>query len=347
MTERKPTRRGTEPRTAHTTTHTMVVGAPARVVYDLIADIRRWPYLFGPTVHVERLCGGVATERLRLWAVANGAVRSWTSRRAHDPEELRIRFRQENPAAPVQSMAGEWVFIPLPGNMTSVVLLHEFTAVADDPRNAALIAQAIDNTSSAQLAALKAIAELGERRALLVLSFTDSITIGSDPGPAYEFLYRVQDWPQRMPHVSRLAVDEVVPNVQNMEMDTIGPDGELRRSRQIRVCFPYDSIVYKNIEPREPVSAHVGRWRVYPIYNGIRVTSHQTIMLRPEACRGFAGGPERAGELIRRELGGNSMVTLMHAKRAVEGRARRNDRTSPRYAGPVPGWMPVPVAPVD
>jgi aromatase len=310
------------------TTHTMVVAAPASAVYELIADIRRWPYIFAPTVHVERLCGGVIGERLRLWAVsANGAVRTWTSRRMHDPDELRIRFRQENPAPPVAHMSGEWVCIPLPGNLTSVVLLHEFGAIGDDPANTALIAQSVDNTSTAQLAALKSTAELGEHRPRLVHSFADSITVVADPVRVYDFLYRVQGWPKRMPHVSRLEVDEAVPNVQTIEMDTDGVDGAPRTCRQVRVCFPYDRIVYKRTEPRDLVTAHIGRWRVYPVASGVRVTSHQTVMLSPEACRGGNGSVERAGELIRRELGLDSMVTLMQTKRAVEnGRVL----TSPR-----------------
>src|SRR5438093_1210957 len=85
------------------------VAGPPRAVYRLIADATRWPYLFTPFVHVERLTDGGPQERLRLWAVGNGAVRNWTTRRTLDREGLRIRFQQEAPAPPVASMAGEWV----------------------------------------------------------------------------------------------------------------------------------------------------------------------------------------------------------------------------------------------
>src|SRR5215470_592438 len=125
---------------ATSTTQTIFVAAPPRAVYDLVADTGRWPYIFTPTVHVQRLYGTETYERLRLWAVADGAVRSWISQRTLDPRELRIGFRQENPAAPIAAMAGEWVFAALPGNATFVVLLHKFRAVGDDPGDIARIA---------------------------------------------------------------------------------------------------------------------------------------------------------------------------------------------------------------
>src|SRR5215217_8481965 len=150
------------------TTHTMFIAAPPRVVYRLIADASRWPYLFSPIVHVERLTAGANEDRLRLWTVGHGAVRSWVSRRSLDCDGLRIRFRQENPAPPIASMSGEWVFVPLPGNATSVVLLHEFRAIDDDPVNTALIKQAVDRNSTAELAALRGVAEFGDRLSMLM-----------------------------------------------------------------------------------------------------------------------------------------------------------------------------------
>src|SRR5262249_55114665 len=241
-------------------------------------------------------------ERLRLWAVADGAVRSWISQRTLDPRELRIDFRQENPAAPIAAMAGEWVFAPLPGNATFVVLLHKFRAVDDDPGDIARIATAVDRDSGAKLAALKSIAELGRLSSNLVYSFANSTTIASDPGPVYDFLYRAREWPGRLPHVSRLILDEAVPNVQTIEMDTREPDGSARTARLVRVCFPCESIVYKQSPPPELMSAHVGRWRVYPVAAGVRVTSHNTVMIRPDRVRRLLGGDatvEHAYPVIR------------------------------------------------
>lgn len=303
------------------TTHTIFIAAPPRVVYDLIADYRRWPYIFSSTVHVERLAGGATDERLRLWSVANGAVRNWVSRRILDPEGLRIRFRQETPSAPVATMSGEWVLVPLPDNATSVVLLHDFRAIGDDPVNTALIKQTVDRNCTVELAALKATAELGERLPMLVHSFADSVTVESPPAPVYDFLYRVTDWSWRMPHVTRLILDEVVPNVQNVEMDAAGADGTVRTSRVVRVCFPHHSIVYKSTDLPDHVSAHVGAWHLFPTVNGVRLTSNHTVMLRPDRFAAVLGpqpSVERARALIRDFLGDHTTATLRHAKHAAE-----------------------------
>jgi aromatase len=303
------------------TTHTVFVAAPPRAVYDLVADATRWPYIFPSVVHVERLAGGATGERLRLWAVGNGAVRNWISRRTLDPDSLRIRFRQEMPWPPVAEMAGEWVFIPLPGNATSVVLLHDFRAIGDDLANTALIKQAVDRNGTAKLAALRDTAELGDRLSVLVHSFADSVTVHAPLGTVYEFLYRIQDWPHRLPHVSRLVLDEAVPNVQTVELDASLADGSLNTMRMVRVCFPYHNIVYKQTQPPDILSAHLGGWHLFPTADGVRVTSHNTVMIRSygaDRMIGPNGTVERARELVRQGLRRNCLETLAHAKRITE-----------------------------
>jgi aromatase len=313
---------GTKARTV-TTTHTVIIAAAPRAVYGLIADAARWPYLFSPVMHVERLAAGATEEQLRLWSVGNGATRSWTSRRALDPDNLRIRFRQERPASPVASMAGEWVFVPLPGNATSVVLLHEFRAIDDDPGNAALIKQAVDRNSTAELAAVKSIAELGDRLPKLVHSFSDSVTIGAPPGMVYDFLYRAQDWPRRMPNISRLVLDEAVPRVQTVEMDIDNADGSVHTMSLVRVCFPHHSIVYKQTRPSGLMAAHIGEWRLTPTPGGVRVTAHNTVLTRPELAHEMLSQPgavERTGELILQSLHRYCRAILLRAKNAAETR---------------------------
>jgi aromatase len=278
------------------TTHTIFVAAPPRVVYDLLADAARWPLIFSTTLHVEKMESGATGERLRWWAVANGAIRNWTTRRAFDPDGLRIRFHQETPLPPVASMAGEWVLVPLPGNGTSVVLLHEFRAIGDDPANTARIKQAVDRNSTAELAELKAAAELGEQLPHLVRSFADSVLVDAGIGEVYDFLYRVDDWPGRLPHVSRVILDEAVPNVQTVEMQTRVGDGAPTTARMVRVCSPHHSIVYKQLEPPDILSAHLGGWYLHPTADGVRVTAHNTVMIRPmEAFGGPAVPAQRSG----------------------------------------------------
>lgn len=307
----------------HTTTHTVMIGAPAKVVYDLVADVTTWPYTFGPTVHAEVFERDGSTERLRLHAFANGDVRTWTSRRELDPANLHVRFEQERSAAPVKTMGGEWRIVPIADSATRVDLLHHFTAA--QPEAVDLILNAVNNNSDAELAALKRAAEYGDDYDKLVLSFSDSITIHAGRKDVFDFLYRSDLWPQRLPHVARLDLKEAVTGVQSMEMDTRSPDGSIHTTHSVRVCFPYDGIVYKQTATPPIMAAHVGRWTLKDIGDGIEAgieaTSHHTVVIRPEVVSevlGPDGTLERARELIRHALGTNSLTTLRHAKEFAE-----------------------------
>lgn len=66
--------------TTYRTEHTLTVSAPARVLYDLVADVTRWPAVFGPSVHVRHLERDEHTERFEIWALVNGEVANWARR---------------------------------------------------------------------------------------------------------------------------------------------------------------------------------------------------------------------------------------------------------------------------
>jgi aromatase len=195
------------------------------------------------------------------------------------------------------------------------VLLHEFRAVDDDPTNTALIKQMVDRNSTAELAALRNAAELGEQITTLVHSFADSVVIEAPLRDVYRFLSRAQDWDQ-MAHISRVVLDEAVPNVQTLELDSPGIDGTHQTTRMIRVCFPYHSIFYKQTQPPDAMLAHVGRWQLFPTADGVRVTAHNTIMIRPgQAADGLQ--PARAeltADAVRHLLRENCMAILLHGK---------------------------------
>jgi aromatase len=93
--------------------HEVTVRAPAATGYRLIADVQNWPRIFPPTVYVDRLESSGRTERIRIWATANGEAKNWTSRRVLDPAALRIEFRQEVSTPPVAAMGGTWLIEPI------------------------------------------------------------------------------------------------------------------------------------------------------------------------------------------------------------------------------------------
>lgn len=306
----------------HRTSHDVEIAAPAAVVYGLISDTVQWPLFFPPNVHVERLEFDGTNERLRMWATANGQVKSWTSRRRLDPAERRIDFRQEVPAAPLTGMGGTWIVEQRAENSCRLVLLHDFTVNGDRAEDVEWVGRATDTNSRAELGRLKDLAEQWERLDQLVLSFEDSVRVEGPAEPVYDFLYRVADWPRLVPHVARLDLTEDTPGVQVMAMDTRTADGATHTTESIRVCFPEAGrIVYKQTATPALMHAHTGRWTVVPDESGVTVTSQHSVILREEAIKPVLGEDatvEQARRYIREALGRNSTATLNLAKQHAE-----------------------------
>jgi aromatase len=301
--------------------HVIDVAASAHDVYDLVVKTDRWPFIFSPTIHVEREDLPEGEERLRLWAFANGVVRNWTSRRSLDPEGLRVWFQQEMPAPPLEHMAGEWKITSLSDNQAHVELLHSFRIAGDDQK-VAWAKQATDRNSVAELAALRDTVEKGRQFQDTVVSFTDKVLVNADPERIYDFLHRVDLWPTRVPHVARLDLTEVDSATQMIEMDTCSSNGSMHTTRSVRICFPESrTIVYKQTSPPDLLSSHVGRWTVRGTDSGVEASSQHTAVIRPEKIAevlGEGATVEQARQTVRRLLGANSMTTLECAKAAVE-----------------------------
>ncbi|WP_406632033.1 aromatase/cyclase [Amycolatopsis sp. WGS_07] len=174
--------------------HEQTVSLPADAVYALIADVTRWPVLFGPTVHVEHLEQGEGTERFRIWATAKGEVKNWTSFRRLDPVRRTIDFRQEVSQPPVARMGGSWRMEDLDGQRTRVVFGHEYRAIDDDPASLAWISEVVDHNSKAELASLEDSARRGLGLDARTVSFADTRTVPGEAATVCESVYRQQDW---------------------------------------------------------------------------------------------------------------------------------------------------------
>ncbi|KQX56327.1 MULTISPECIES: aromatase/cyclase [unclassified Streptomyces] len=310
------------PRTTHRTEHTITVAAPARRVFGLIVDVGRWPETFPPTVHVERVehtehAGRSTTEeRIRIWATANGAVKAWTSRRELDHDRLRVTFRQEVSQPPVAAMGGEWIVEALDDAHTRVRLLHDFRAVGDDPDNIAWIERAIDRNSGAELDALRTGAERTGDAEALTLTFEDTVEVDGDTAAAYAFVDRADLWPARLPHVARAVLEEEVPGIQSLEMETVTPDGSTHTTRSVRICFPDERIVYKQLHTPALMAAHTGRWLFERDTAGARITSVHTVVLDEKAITEVLGPDATVADaraFVRGALGRNSTTTMEHA----------------------------------
>jgi aromatase len=305
--------------------HEITVSAPASTVYRYIADVSNWPLIFPPTVYVDYAERTAREERIRIWATANNEIKNWTSRRTLDPDGQRITFRQEVSAPPVAAMGGAWVVEPTTDSQSRVRLLHDYRAVNDDPDKLAWIDAAVDGNSKTELAALKANAERAATAGDLLLSFEDTVRINGSLSDVYDFLNDADLWPQRLPHVARVSMREDAPGTQVLEMDTRAKDGSTHTTTSVRVCFPKERIVYKQIVPPALMALHTGHWRLSESNDCVEATSQHTVMINSEnvaAVLGPDASVAQARALVRSALSTNSMTTLTHAKAYAESRHR-------------------------
>lgn len=303
--------------------HDITVRAPAEQVYRLIAEVRNWPRIFTPTVHVDRIEEAGTSERIRIWATANGVLKTWTSVRELDPVRLRIGFRQEVPASPVAAMGGCWIVEPIAADLSRVRLLHDYRPIGDDPDKLAWIAAAVDTNSRSELEGLRQNAELA-RTDDLRLEFSDSVRIAGSVKDVYDFLDDAGRWPDRLPHVVRVGLTEDTPGLQVLEMDTRTKDGAVHTTRSVRVCFAPTRIVYKQTVVPALMTVHTGYWELTETGDGVIATSQHTVVLNTANIARVLGpdaGVGQARDYVRTALSGNSLATLGHAKAYAEARA--------------------------
>jgi aromatase len=308
------------------TEHEIMIEAPAEDVYKLIAEVGNWPRLFPPTVYVDHVEQLGDSERIRIWATANGEVKTWTSRRTLDPVRLRIEFRQEVSSPPVAAMGGTWVIEPLAAGRSQVRLLHDYRAIDDDADSLAWIDRAVDRNSHSELAALRSGAEAAGG-AGLTFSFEDSVVVNGAGRDVYDFIADAALWKERLPHVTRLILTEDAPGLQVMEMDTLTKDGSTHTTKSVRVCFPSHKVVYKQTTLPALLSLHTGCWLVTEDPGdgrGVTVTSEHTVSIAKDAITTVLGPDAdvaQAREFVRNALGGNSRATLARAKEYAKSRS--------------------------
>ncbi|MFF2381462.1 aromatase/cyclase [Streptomyces sp. NPDC058108] len=303
--------------------HEITIAAPAPAVYRLLAEVTNWPRIFPPTIHVDQVERNGSEERIRIWATANGEAKNWTSRRTLDPEGLRITFRQEIPAPPVAAMGGTWIIEPLGDDASRVRLLHDYRAIDDDPHDLLWIDQAVDRNSRSELDALKKNVELAHAAEEATFSFEDTVLIDGSAKDVYAFLNEAHLWPERLPHVSTVRLQEDTPGLQTLEMDTHAKDGSLHTTKSYRVTFPHHRIAYKQTTLPALMTLHTGHWTITETDEGVTATSQHTVTLDTTTIHTVLGPHatlDDARTYVHTALSTNSRATLTHAKTHAESR---------------------------
>lgn len=300
------------------TEHEILIAAPAERVYRILADVRQWPSIFPPTIHAQRVAGDDRAEQIRLWATANGEVKSWQSRRELSPTERRIVFGQEKSAPPIASMGGMWLVDPTPDGGSQVRLTHYYEA--DSAENLGWIDRTVETNSQAELEALRTHVEsaLG---AELTFSFEDTVLIHGEAKDVFDFIADAERWPDRLPHVSRVRMDTDANGVQTLEMDTSTQHGATHTTKSYRVLLSPFAIAYKQVTLPSLLTVHTGYWHLTRTEQGVEASSQHTVVLNPANIRLVLGENATIAEgreHVREALSGNSLATLGCAKRYAE-----------------------------
>ncbi|MFD6037060.1 SRPBCC family protein [Streptomyces griseoincarnatus] len=311
---------------------TVCVAAPAHVVYGMLADAPRWPVLLPSYVHVERMDFDGARETLLAWEFQDGRVRSSRLRRTLRPQAHRVDFEQDDPAWPGDTVAGSWSVEP-DGAERSLVTLWQQTPNA--PAGTSAGPDGLDADAAGRLARLREAAERWDRLDELLLAFEERMRIEGPAELVYDFLYRVEDWPELLPHVDGSSVREDRPGTQVVVLDTgaagagfaAGPDDGAAGFETVRLCFPHAGrIVFKETAPPAPLTAHSGEWSLVPDESGLTVVCAHRVLLGEESLEAALGAgalPVDARRQVRERLGRESRQTLRLAKWHAESPVRR------------------------
>jgi aromatase len=303
--------------------HEITIDAPAAAVYELLADVTNWPRIFPPTIHVDRLEEQGDEERIRIWATANGTPKDWTSRRTLDADALTITFRQEIPVPPVKHMGGTWIIEPLGEAASRVRLLHDYSAVGDDPHDLLWIERAVDKNSTSELAALKENVERVHAADTeeLTFSFTDTVRIDGSAKDVFDFINEADRWAERLPHVAVVRLGEDTPGLQELEMDTRAKDGSVHTTKSYRVVFPHHKIAYKQVTLPALMTLHTGEWTFTETEEGTSASSQHTVTLNTDNIARVLGADATVADArayVHTALSTNSSATLAHAKAYAE-----------------------------
>lgn len=310
--------------TTYATDEHSVVAAPLETIRELVLDVTGWTQLHRTAVHAEVLERNADEELIQHWSVVDDhTVRTWVARRWWENDGRRLVFVHDPADAPFVDVRGELRFERRVGGATAITMRHEFSLPEADVGVAERKLDLMRRGSLAYLETLKYAAENRAELTQLIVDFEDPLFVAGSIEDAYTYLYEADKWPERIPHVVRLVLEEREPNIQFFDMDTVSSDGSEHTTRSVRICLPHNKIVYKQIQPPKTLDAHTGHWLFTPTPEGIVVSARHTATIRPDGLHLLGDGttvPD-ARKYLRRVLSANSLGNLHLTKSYAEERA--------------------------
>ncbi len=107
-------------------------------------------------------------------------------------------------------------------------------------------------------------------------------------------------------------------------METRTADGSAHKTTSVRVCFPPQRIVYKQVVVPPLMTVHLGEWSIGQLNNGrVAVSSRHTVRINPDKVESILGAGATiadARRFVREALSRNSRTTLEHARSYAQRR---------------------------
>ncbi|GAA0925276.1 aromatase/cyclase [Virgisporangium aurantiacum] len=297
--------------------HTVTVEAPAGTVFDLVADVDQSTRFFPGVVHAESAergaDTGADTDVIDRWTLDGEVIRGWRARRTLDRAGGTITFEHVDPRPPVTFTTGRWRFTPDGDARTTVELRHEFGTA--DPAAAAAVAARMEQGITTQLDRLRQVAEQRDEILDLEITYQVSLLIKGRLEDVYDYFYDARQWPARIPHCLRTDVREDEPDRQLVEMEVTVPSGAVHVTRQARVCFPNDKIMWRQIGGLPPLDqALFGYTRFEQRPDGVLTTSCTTEVLKPAMVAKRGWTVQEAKDHVSEVRGGRNLGALQSAQ---------------------------------
>lgn len=271
----------------------------------VLADVTAWPLFASSVIYARALEVTDEAETFDLWLSTTAGVRRVALRRRTVEEVTELGFG------------------PGPGAPTTVLRYHADTRV---------IERDTDGAGGVFGAAItRLLDELTESAALpggpddWVYTFEDVVRTHGRVLDLFDFLRRLELWPQRLAHVHDVDYTEDADGVQTVRLTVVGPDGTRHPVPSIRLCLGGSRVVYKPATVPPIARAHLGQWSVSQHAGEVTVSGRHSVLLDPAGITrvlGAGAGLDQATRLVRSALGAHSLATLEAAKTYAESRSR-------------------------
>ncbi|MEO3778532.1 SRPBCC family protein [Micromonospora sp. B11E3] len=302
--------------------HRALVNAPQDVVFDLIADMKEQRRIFQSVIHTAQLGRDDTGDRVERWSWIRplDAVRSWRARRELDRSAGRITFAHENPPAPLTAVSGEWQFTAQPAGATLVELRHEY-AFDDGAPDGKETVELLDRGSAAQLNQLSDFVDAKADIDELQVSYESELLINEPIEDVYTYFSDASRWNERIPHCLGATLKEETPNLQVVTMDVQVPSGAVHTTKQARVCFPNEKIIWRQLEGLPPLDdALYGYMLFTQTAEGVLVRTGQTELLKRNGVAKRGWTVAEAKHHVAEVRGGRNLDSLKSAQEYLSRR---------------------------